>query len=330
MKPEHPTFTRRQILMAALAAGAGATGNFAFASNQRPQQVRVIIPFPPGGPTDMIGRIVSQAMGEQRGQTFIADNRAGASGMIGANIVAKAPADGSTLLMNVSAHIVNPLIYKEVMDDPIKDFTPITQLASTPIQLVVSANSPFKTFHDLVAALEAEPDKYAFASSSIGAPGHLTGELFKQAIKRDITHAPYKGSAPALTDVIGGQVTYMFDSMPSSINFVRSGKLRALGVTSKERVASLPDVPTFAELGYPSLNLSTWYGLWAPANTSDAIIQDIYATAKSVLTSPSLIEKLQQIQAYPGGETPGEFAKFCEEETQRYASIIKAADIKPV
>ncbi|MYN13918.1 tripartite tricarboxylate transporter substrate binding protein [Pusillimonas sp. TS35] len=328
--PKRTLFTRRHFLATTLATVASATGAVAYGANPRGKPVRVVVPFPPGGPTDMIARIVSLAMGEQVGSAYVIDNKSGASGMIGANAVAKAQADGSTLLMNVSAHVINPLIYKEVLDDPLKDFTPITKLASTPIQLVVSADSPFKTFEDLVTAVKANPEKYTFASSSIGAPGHLTGELFKQAIKRNITHVPYKGSAPALTDVIGGQVSYMFDSMPSSINFVRSGRLRALGVTAHERVPSLPDVPTFAELGYPTLNLSTWYGLWAPANTPEAIVQAVYANAKKALTAAAVIKQLEQIQAYPGGEDPQAFSNFCREETTRYASIIQAAGIKPV
>lgn len=292
--------------------------------------VRVVVPFPPGGPTDIVARVVCQALSEQLGRTYVVENKPGASGMIGANIVAKAKPDGTTLLMNVSAHVVNPLLYEKALDDPLEDFAPITQLAHTPIQLVVSADSPYQTMDELVSSLKQDPDKHAFASSSIGAPGHLTGELFKQAIGKDIVHVPYKGSAPALTDVISGQVTYMFDSMPSSISFVRSGKLRALGVSAQERVSSIPDVPTFAEQGYSSLNLSTWYGLWAPAGTSDELVQQVYAAVKKVLETPSVIELLDQVQAYPAGETPAEFDAFCRSETERYAEIIKAAGITPV
>jgi len=327
--PESPLITRRGFMAGAAAAAACAHAGIAFASTYPSRPIRVVVPFPPGGPTDLVARIVALSMSEQMGQSFVVENKGGASGMIGANMVAKAPSDGLTILMNVSAHVVNPLIYAKVMDDPLKDFTPITRLASTPIQLVVSAQSPFQTFQELVAAVQANPGKHTFASSSVGAPGHLTGELFKQATQSKVTHVPYKGSAPALTDVLGGQVSYMFDSMPSSIAFVQSGKLRALGVTADKRLASVPNVPTFAELGYPALNLHTWYGLWAPAKTPKPIVDTLYAAARKALQSPGVQNQLQQIQAYPGGETPAQFEAFCLEETKRYAEIVRGAGIKP-
>jgi tripartite-type tricarboxylate transporter receptor subunit TctC len=293
------------------------------------KQIRVVIPYPPAGPTDIVGRIVIQALSEELGQTFVIENKAGASGMIGADVVAKAPPDGTTLLINVSGHVINPSLYAKMSHDPLKDFRGITRLASTPIQLVVGANSPFKSVDDVVKAVRAEPGKHTFASSSNGTPGHLMGELFKDLAKLDALHVPYKGAAPALTDVIGGQVSYMFDSMPSSINLVKSGRLRSLGVSSPHRVPALPNVPTFAEQGFPALNLSTWYGFWAPAKTPDATIQRLYDATSKVLALPATRTRIQDALAEPNGEDPKKFDEFCRAEAQRYAAIVKSAGIKP-
>lgn len=319
---------RREFLaaMAALAAGAHMPNALALSYPSGP--IRVVIPYPAGGPTDIVGRIVSHALSEHFKQPFTVDNRAGASGMIGADIVAKGPADGSIILMNVSGQLVNPVLYSKLPHDPLKAFKPVTRLASTPIQLIVSANSPVKSVKELIALVKAEPGKHTFASSSNGTPGHLTGELFKSLAKLDAIHVPYKGTAPALTDVIGGQVSFMFDSMPSSISLVKGGKLRSLGVTSKKRVASLPDVPTFIEAGLAELNLSTWYGLWMQAQTPDLLVQSLYAGVKNVLARPDIRAKLNDVQAEPGGETPAEFDAFCRSEAQRYAAIVRNAGIK--
>jgi tripartite-type tricarboxylate transporter receptor subunit TctC len=290
--------------------------------------VRVVIPYPAGGPTDLVGRIVSQALSEHFKHSFTVDNRAGASGMIGADIVAKGPADGSIILMNVSGQLVNPALYAKMSHDPLKAFKPVTKLASTPIQLIISANSPVKSVKELIELVRSEPGKHTFASSSNGTPGHLTGELFKSVTKLDMLHVPYKGTAPALTDVIGGQVSFMFDSMPSSISLVKAGKLRSLGVTSSQRVSALPEVPTFAELGIPELNLTTWYGLWMQAETPDLLVSNLYAGVKSVLARPDIRARLNDAQAEPGGEAPAQFDAFCRSEAQRYAAIVRNAGIK--
>jgi tripartite-type tricarboxylate transporter receptor subunit TctC len=320
---------RRELMatIAGLAAGSYLPGAFAQAAYPG-KPVRVVVPYPPGGPTDIVGRIVSQALAEHFKQSFVVENRAGASGMIGADIVAKAPADGLTILMNVSGQVANPALYARMPHDPLKDFKPVTKLASTPIQLVVSGNSPVKSVKDLIALVKSEPGRHTFASSSIGTPGDLMGELFKSLAKLDVVHVPYKGSAPALTDVVGGQVTFMFDSMPSSISMVKAGRLRALGVSSGKRVGALPDVPTFAEQGFPDLNLTTWYGLWVPAQTSDQVVSELYAGVKQVLSDPAVRTRLLDNFAEPGGEAPKEFDAFSRSEAQRYATIIRNAGIK--
>lgn len=318
---------RRQILIGGAIASTGLGAQVFAAPDYPVRPVKVIIPYPPGGPTDIVGRIVCTQLSEALKQSFTIENKPGASGMIGADQVAKASPDGYTILINVSGQLVNPYLYKSVPHDPIKDFAPVTNLASTPIQLVVSANSPIKSVKELVDLCRAEPGKHSFASSSNGTPGHLTGELFKTLAKLDVTHVPYKGSAPALTDVIGGQVTFMFDSMPSSIGLVTSGKLRSLGVTSQKRVESLPNVPTFAESGYPELNLSTWYGMWVPAGTPSKVIQALNSEVAKTLALPDVKEKLSKVQAAGVGDSPAAFAAFCKAESERYASIIKTAGI---
>ena len=322
---------RRRLLIGAAGATLGALGGGAraFAATGYPSKpLRVVIPYPPGGPTDIVGRIVATTLADKLGQSVVIDNRPGASGMIGADMVAKAAPDGYVLLINVSGQLVNPALYANMSHDPLRDFRGITNLASTPIQLVISANSPVRSVAELIELVRSQPGRHNFASSSNGTPGHLAGEVFKAAAKLDVTHIPYKGSAPALTDVVGGQVTYMLDSMPSSISLVKGGKLRALAVTSAQRVEALPDVPTFAELGYPDVNLTTWYGMWAPAQTPSDLIAALYQTVSGVLRQPDVRTRLADSQAMPVGDTPEQFDAYCRSEAKRYAEIVQRAGIR--
>ena len=322
---------RRRLLIGAAGATLGALGGGAraFAATGYPSKpLRVVIPYPPGGPTDIVGRIVATTLADKLGQSVVIDNRPGASGMIGADMVAKAAPDGYVLLINVSGQLVNPALYANMSHDPLRDFRGITNLASTPIQLVISANSPVRSVAELIELVRSQPGRHNFASSSNGTPGHLAGEVFKAAAKLDVTHIPYTGSAPALTDVVGGQVTYMLDSMPSSISLVKGGKLRALAVTSAQRVEALPDVPTFAELGYPDVNLTTWYGMWAPAQTPPDLIAALYKTVSGVLRQPDVRTRLADSQAMPVGDTPEQFDAYCRSEAKRYAEIVQRAGIR--
>ncbi|OAD17410.1 Bug family tripartite tricarboxylate transporter substrate binding protein [Achromobacter insolitus] len=322
---------RRRLLIGTAGAALAAIGGGAraLAATDYPSKpLRVVIPYPPGGPTDIVGRIVSATLSDKLGQSVVIENRPGASGMIGADMVAKAAPDGYTLLINVSGQLINPALYTNMSHDPLTDFSGITNLASTPIQLIVSANSPVRSVADLIALVRSQPGRHNFASSSNGTPGHLAGEAFKAAAKLDVTHVPYKGSAPALTDVVGGQVTYMLDSMPSSIALVKGGKLRALAVTAPQRVAALPDVPTFAELGYPTVNLSTWYGMWVPAKTPPDLIARLYRTVSGILEQPDVRARLIEAQAMPIGDTPEHFDAYCRSEAQRYAELVKLAGIR--
>ncbi|AGW93076.1 MULTISPECIES: Bug family tripartite tricarboxylate transporter substrate binding protein [Cupriavidus] len=323
---------RRQFLRAGVAAFGTAQliglPTLASATPYPIGPVRVVIPFPAGGPTDVVGRIVAHQMSEVLKQSFVVDNRGGASGTIGADMVAKAPPNGQTLLINVSAQVINPFLYPKLPHDPIKDFTPITSLASTPIQLLVASDLPIHSVSELVRYVKSRPTGCSFASSSNGTPGHLAGELFKMLTGISAVHAPYKGSAPALTDLIGGQVTFMFDSMPASLPLVKAGKLRALAVTGNRRSKSLPDTPTLVESGYPEMTMTTWYGLWAPAKTPQEIVAALQAATVKALANQEVRARLADLSAEPLGESPERFAAFCKEEADRYAKIIKAAGIR--
>lgn len=320
---------RRRLLTAAAAGAALPWLGSALAQGAYPSRpLRVVIPFPAGGPTDVVGRVVTTRMGESMQQSVVIENRGGASGTIGADLVAKAAPDGYTLLINVSAHVINPWIYARLPHDPMKDFTPITAVASTPIQLVVSAELPVHSVEELVAYVKARPGTCSFASSSNGTPGHLAGEVFKMAANLDTLHAPYRGSAPALTDVMGGQITYMFDSMPSSLPLVKGGRLRSLGVTGTRRVASLPDVPTMVEAGYADMTMTTWYGMWAPARTPSEVVARIHAEVAKALAAPDIRARLADVSAEGIGDSPAHFADFCRSESERYGKIVKAAGIR--
>ena len=318
---------RRHMLIGGAIAGAGFGVNVFAAPEYPVRPVKVIIPYPPGGPTDIVGRIVCTQLSEIFKQPFSIENKPGASGMIGADMVAKAAPDGYTILINVSGQIVNPFLYKTVPHDPLKDFAPITNLASTAIELVVSSNSPAKTVKELIEMCKAEPGKYSFASSSNGTPGHLMGELFKSLAKIDVTHVPYKGSAPALTDVIGGQVAFMFDSMPSSIGLVTAGKLRSLGVTSQKRLEALPNVPTFAEVGLAPVNRMAYYGLLGPAGMSKEAIDKIHAGVQKVLQDPAVRKRIEDTGSLIVGNTPDQFAAEIKAEYEIYKDVVSKQNL---
>ncbi|MBV7483312.1 tripartite tricarboxylate transporter substrate binding protein [Bordetella sp. BOR01] len=291
--------------------------------------ITLIVPFPAGGPTDIVARVVGQKLSEDLGQTVVIDNKPGASSVIGAGQVARAPADGYTLLLNYSGHVINPYLKTDLPFDPLKDFVPIVGLASTPQILVVSPKIKANSLAELIQQAKTSNDPLTFASSSVGAPGHLAGELFGQMAGVRLMHVPYRGSAPALTDLIGGQVDMMFDSAPSSINFVRTGKLRALGVTSTVRSAVAPELPTLNESGLKGFAITTWYGVWAPAGTPAAIVAQLNEALNKVLADPAVKEKLLQAGADPLGGSQQSFAAFCQSESERYGVIVKAAHIQP-
>ena len=287
--------------------------------------IRMIIPYPPGGPTDILGRIVAQNLTEKLGQQVVVENKPGASGMIGADLVAKAPPDGYTLLANASIHVINPSLYKNPTYDAIKDFTPVSLIADVPLVLVVAPGVPVKSVKDLIALGKSSSGKLNFASSGNAAAPHLAGEAFKIATGVDMQHVPYKGSGPALTDLMGGQVQLMFDSLPSSISHVKSGKLRAIAVTTAKRASALPNVPTIAESGVPGFDISTWYGIWAPAGTPKEIVNRLSGEIAKIVKIPDVRERLAGLGAEPVGNSPDEFAAYCRSELAKWAKIVKAS-----
>ncbi len=318
--------TRRKLI--ALSAAATVPGQHAFAQGYPARPVRMIVPYPPGGPTDVLTRIVAVKLSEAMGQAFAIDNKAGASGMIGAAEVAKAAPDGYTLLGNASIHVINPSLYPKSTFDAIADFTPVTQLAAVPLILVVNNELPVKNVRELIAYAKANPGKLNFASSGNAAAPHLAGESFKIAAGVQMQHVPYKGSAPALTDLIGGQVQLMFDSMPSAMPHVKAGKLRPLAVSTARRSAAVPDLPTVAEAGVPGYDISTWYGLWAPRGTPREIVERIALETAKLLKLPDVRERYAALGAEPVGSTPDEFAAYCRSELGKWAKIVRESGAK--
>ena len=319
---------RARSMLSSLAVALTVLCNPAQAQDYPRQPIRVVLPFPPGGPTDLLTRVVSTKMGNALGQSFVIENKPGASGMIGAEAVARAAPDGYTLLSNASLHIISPIVQPKMRYDAIKDFAPITQLADVPLVLVVNPASPIKTVADLIAQAKSQQGPLAFGSPGNASSQHLAGESFKLATKLAMQHIPYKGSAPALTDLMGGQIQLMFDSMPSAMPFIKSGKLRAIAVTTAKRSTALPDVPTVAESGLPGFNISTWYGLWAPAGTPKPIVQQLATQAAAALKQPDVHKQYIDMGAEPVGSTPEAFAKYIAQESAKWTEVVRKAQVK--
>ncbi|HEY8608378.1 MAG TPA: tripartite tricarboxylate transporter substrate binding protein [Noviherbaspirillum sp.] len=288
--------------------------------------VKVIIPFPPGGPTDVLGRIVAQGLAAKLGQPFVVENKPGASGMIGATQVAKSPADGYTLLVNASLHVINPSLYPKMQHDPIKDFAPVSQIADVPMVLVVNKANPARNLKDVIA--QAKANSLSFASSGNGTAPHLAGEAFNVAAGLKLMHVPYKGSAPALSDVMGGHVAMMFDPLASSTPFIQSGMLRPIAVTTAKRVPTLPDVPTMAEAGVPGYEISTWYGVWAPANTPKDIVAKLSGEIAKLVREPETAKRIAELGSIPVGSSPAEFEAYNRSEQVKFDKIVKQSGAK--
>ena len=288
--------------------------------------VRLVVGFAPGGGTDATARTISVKLGPELGQQIIVDNRPGAAGNIGSELVARAAPDGYTLEMGtVGTHAINPSLYAKMPYDHVKDFVPIVLVAGVPNVLVVNPAVPVNSVQELIAYARANPGKLNFASSGSGTSIHLSGELFKTMTGVQMTHVPYKGSAPALTDLMGGQVQLMFDNLPSSLAFIKAGKLKALAVTSATRAAALPDVPTIAESGVPGFEASSWFGIVAPAGTPREVVNKVNAEINKWLASPEAKEKLASQGAIAAGGSPEDFAKHIAAETAKWAAVIKAS-----
>lgn len=316
---------RRTVLAAAAAACALSLAPLAAHAQAFPTKpITIVVPFSAGGTTDILARVVGQYMSKDLGQPVIVDNRAGAGGNIGALNVARAPADGYTLLMGtVGTHAINQSLYKKMAFDPIKDFAPLSRVALVPNLLVANPAQPFKNVKELIAYAKANPGKVTFGSSGSGSSIHLSGEMFQQMAGVEMQHIPYKGSAPAVTDLLGGQIAVMFDNMPSAIGHVRAGKLRALAVTTPKRSPALPDVPTIAEAGVPGYSATSWFGLLAPANTPAPVLAKLNASILKALADPDVKKKMAEQGAEPYGEKPEQFAEFIRSETAKWGKIVK-------
>ncbi len=293
------------------------------------KQIRFIVPFSAGGATDLIARAVGQKLTESTGAQVIVENRPGASGMIGADIVAKSAPDGYTLLMASTAEIaINPSVYPKMTYDPAKDLAPVTLAGITPLILVVNPGTQLRSVSDIVAQAKAKPDSISFASAGGGSVQHLSGELLKTLTSTQMVHIPYKGAAPALADLLGGQVSMFFSGMPPAMTHVKSGKLRALAVTTSKRSPAAPDVPTMAEAGIAGFDISNWFGVFAPAGTPEDILNKLNAEIVKALALPDVKERLAGAGAETVGNTRAEFATFIDKEMAKYAKLARESGAK--
>ena len=325
------------LVSVAFGAITALSATAAFAQTGWPTKpVRIVVPFAPGGTTDILARALTPDLSNAFGQQFIVDNRAGAGGNVGADIVAKSPGDGYTLLMGtVGTHGINRALYAKLPYDPIKDFVPITLVAAVPNVMVMNAEKAktmgVKNVQDFIRVAKSNPGKMNMASSGNGTSIHLAGELFKSMTGTYMLHLPYRGSGPALLDMVAGNADVMFDNLPSSMAQIKAGKLTALAVTSAERSGALPDVPTVEQAGGPSLKgyeASSWFGLLAPAGTPPEIVNRIQQEVAKALASPAMKERLMAQGAIPGGNTPAEFAKHIDSEHKKWAQVVKASGAK--
>jgi len=324
----HIAFLRRAGGALALAALAAAIAPAASAQPYPDRPIKLVVPWPPGGATDALGRMLAQRLTEKLGQTVIVDNKAGAGGNIGTAAFVREKADGYTLLMATSStNAANPQLYSRLGFDPAKDFAPVAFVAEIPNILEVPRKSSFRSAADLIAAAKAEPGKLNYGSGGVGSSQHLAGSMFKHLTGVDVLHIPYKGSGPAVSDLMAGQVDMMLDT--GSLAQVQAGALRALAVASRQRLPALPDVPTFAEAGVPGMYASAWYGIVAPAGTPADVVQRLNKEINAAVADPEMKKRMEGMGALvPDGQTPEAFGAFIQSEIARYADIVKMSGAK--
>ena len=302
--------------------------HFAFAEGYPSKPIRIIVPYPPGGFNDTLARTLGQKLTEKWGQPVIVDNRPGGGATIGTNLAAKSAPDGYTLLIVSFAFAVNPALFASLPYDTAKDFSPIVHAASTPNLLVVNPELPVKSVKELIALAKSKPGKFNYASAGNGSSNHLSMELFKNLTGVDIVHIPYKGSAPAVTDLIGGQVDLMFDNVPNVLAQVKAGKLRALAVSSRERSPFVKELPTVAESGVPGFDVSVWFGVVAPAGTPQSVIAKLNAEFNGILKLVGIREAFNKQGVEPAGGTPEEFSSFLAAQTTKWGKVVKESGAK--
>jgi tripartite-type tricarboxylate transporter receptor subunit TctC len=291
------------------------------------RSIRIVVPFPAGGTTDILARSVAQSLGEKLGVTTFVENRAGASGTIGSELVAKSPADGSVLLLTATHHVINPSLFRKLPYETQKDFSPIAVVATAPNALFVNKDFPAKTVAELVAMAKQDPGKWSFGSTGIGGANHLSGEMFKQMAGIDIVHIPYKGAAPAMNDLLGGHIPIMFDTLTTVLPAAAAGNIRVLAVTSMTRAASLPDVPTMDEAGVKGFESIAWFGLYMPAANNNPAYVKLVAAMKDILASPAIREKFATQGVEPGKLSGAEFVSFVDAEIRKWGAVVRAANV---
>jgi tripartite-type tricarboxylate transporter receptor subunit TctC len=322
-------FFRRSIVrwgvcIACLALCEGA----ALAAFPADKPIRMVVPYTPGGSIDTIGRLVADELQKQLGQSIVVDNKPGASGMIGSQEVARAPADGYTLLFNASSQVYMPLVVNRKTYDAEKDFTAIAQVGYVPLAVVVNSSAPFKTLRELSTHARANPKKLTWATSGLGTTSHLTEEMINRDLKLDMEIVLYKGAVPQLTDVMGGHVTAAVSPLPGVTPFIKGGRLRPIAVTSRARLASMPDVPTVAESGMPEFELLSWYGLWGPANLPRDVVERLNAAVTKAVQSAHVKARFAELSFEAAPNTPEQFGRIIKDEIRRVGEVVKAAHIR--
>ena len=317
----------RRVLLAALAAASIAPAAIAQPYPGKP--IRMIVGFPPGGGTDVVARVIGQKLSEWYGQTVVVENRAGATGTIGADVLAKSPPDGYSLMMgHANSHAIAPNLMAKLPYDPIKDFAPVSYVGYVPNVLSLHPSVPAKNMKELVALLKANPGKYTYASSGNGSSQHLSGEMFKLLTGTNALHVPYKGSGDAIKDLLAGTVSFNFDTMPPVLEHIKAGKRRGLGISTPKRLAQLPDVPTFAEEGLVGFEILNWYGVMAPAATPRDIVAKLSADINKAMREPDVKTRLEQVGTQLREMSPEEFGTFMRAELVKYAKLVKDANIR--
>ena len=321
-------WTRRRFVIAS-ATGAALTSGTSVRGQSPDRNITLVVPFAAGGSTDVVSRIIAKRLGERLGVSVVIENVGGAGGLVGAGRVARANPDGTVLLMaTVATHALNPLMAKQPPYDPVADFTPISLLVTVPNVLMVNPQLKAVTVAELIALLKGDPKRYSYGSSGVGTPLHLSGELFKMMAGVQMEHVPYRGGAPAMTDLIGGQIPIMFDVLAGAASFVRSGSVRALGVTTRTRSPSFPDLPTIAESDLGGYETYTWNAIFAPAGLPDPIVQRLSGALWEIVREPEIKARLLDLSAEPVGSTPEALAQQVKAELAKWAPIIQAAGLK--
>ena len=323
--------SRATQLLAALTVGVLASAHVAAAEtaqNYPSKPVTIIVPFSAGGTTDILARGIGQRLGERWKVSVVVENKPGAGGNIGTAQVARSAPDGYTLVMGtIGTHAINPSLYKDMPYDAIKDFAPITRAAMVPNALVVPRDAPYNSVKELIAFGKANPGKLTFGSSGHGSTLHMSGETFKVMTGVDMVHVPYKGSSPAVADLLGGQIAMIFDNLPSALPHIKSGRLKVLALTSSQRSDQLPDVPTMAQAGVVGYDVVSWFGLWAPARTPVDIVNKINQAVVEIINTPEMQKQILEQGAIPHPETPKAFAVFIESEGRKWADVVRSANL---